>query len=220
VKFLSALDSDELATVASSLTISRYQKGEAVFDSLERVRQVHILLCGAVKVSRVNPDTGKELILYIVAPGEPFGVIPFFDEKDSDLIATALRASRVGKIDREALEPLLADRGVEDAFLQLVASRGRRLEERLYELAFHDVSRRLALLLVQLSEQFPKERECGREIGIWLSQQDLASFIAATREMASLTINDFKRKGWIAAHGRKICLHDVDALQEFISREP
>lgn len=217
VRFLAPLDSDSLGRLASAMHITRYRKGEIVFDPFERVTDVHILISGAVKVSRVNPDTGKEFILYIVGPGEPFGVIPFFDERPADRIATTLRASRVARVERRAFEKVLGNREVETEVLRLVASRGRRLEDRLYDLAFHDVARRLALLLLQLSEQFPHTRPCGRGVSIWLSQQDLANFIAATREMASLTINDFKRNGWVAVHGRRLCIHDPDALEDFVS---
>jgi CRP/FNR family transcriptional regulator len=216
VRFLSALDAEELGALASSLAIHRYRKGQTVFDQTESVADVSILLSGLVKISRVDPESGKELILYMVGPGEPFGVIPFFDEKPANRLATALKASRVATIDRHTFAPLLERRAVEDAVLHMVAARGRRMEDRLYDLAFHDVSRRLAQLLLQLSEQFPKERECGSQIAIWLSQQDLANFVAATRETVSLTINDFKRRGWIATHGRRICIHDAKALDEFI----
>jgi CRP/FNR family transcriptional regulator len=216
VRFLSALDAEELGALASSLTVHRYRKGQTVFDQTETVTDVSILLSGLIKISRVDPESGKELILYIVGPGEPFGVIPFFDEEPANRIATALRASRVATIDRHTFAPLLERRAVEDAVLHMVAARGRRMEDRLYDLAFHDVSRRMAQLLLQLSEQFPKERDCGHQISVWLSQQDLASFIAATREMASLTINDFKRRGWVATHGRKLCIHDAGALDEFV----
>jgi len=48
---------------------------------------------------------------------------------------------------------------------------------------------------------------------IFLSPQDLANLIGASREIVSLTLSDFRRRGLVRARGRKLVL-DAGAFGE------
>ncbi|MFQ5675723.1 MAG: helix-turn-helix domain-containing protein [bacterium] len=49
--------------------------------------------------------------------------------------------------------------------------------------------------------------------GFDITQQELANLVGSTQEMLSMTLNRFRRSGWIDVHRRYICLHNLEAVQ-------
>ncbi len=174
--------------------------------------RVFVVLRGAVKVCRIEPSDGKELILFVVRPGVPFGALPFVEETDDDTVTIALQKSTLGDIHRDDLAKFLSGSAGQQAVIKLVQDNAALIRQRMAEVAYGDVETRIARLLLRLGEDHGRKKPCGYQIRLPLSQQDIGNFVAATRETASLTLNEFKRQGWIAIHNRKICLHDFEAL--------
>lgn len=200
--------------LASRLRSTLFAKGTPVFTPGQELSRTYFLLSGSVKVSRIEASDGKELILYLVKPGEPFGAMPFEMDKDVKRVAVAHQKSHVGILGKSEWVRLLeTDERLYESLLQLAGSRLRQLQGRMAEITYREIPCRIARLLLRLSADYPKERECGVQIGLPFTQQDISDFIAATREMTSLTINDFKRKGWIALHNRRICIHKPRSLR-------
>ena len=199
--------------LASRLRNVVFARGKPVFTPGKELSRTYVLLRGSVKVSRIEASDGKELILYLVKPGEPFGAMPFAMDRDVKRVAIAHQKSQVGILGKKEWEKLLkTDPALYTSLLQLAGSRLQQLQERLAEIAYREIPCRIARLLLRLSAEYPRERNCGVQIGLTFTQQDISNFVAATREMTSLTLNDFKRKGWIAIHGRRICIHKPRSL--------
>jgi CRP/FNR family transcriptional regulator len=186
-----------------------------IFTPGRELAGTYYLLRGSVQVSRIEAGDGKTLILYMVRPGEPFGSLPFTGRRDPKRIAVAHQKSLVGVLGRKQWERLFrSDRAFHRSAVQVAGFRLQQLEARMAEIAYRDVDCRLARLLLRLSREYPLERECGGQIRLPFTQQELSNFIAATREMTSLAINEFKRKGYIAIHNRRICIHKPRKLRE------
>lgn len=200
--------------LAGRLRSVDFARGEPVFTPGKDLSRTYVLLSGSVKVSRIEASDGKELILYLVKPGEPFGAMPFTMDKDVKRVAVAHQKSRVGVLGKREWEKLLkSDPALYVLLLQLAGSRLRQLQGRMAEIAYREIPCRIARLLLRLSAEYPKERDCGVQISLPFTQQDISDFVAATREMTSLTLNEFKRKGWIAIHGRRMCIHKPRSLR-------
>lgn len=200
--------------LASRLRTTEYAKKDLVFTPGRELSNTYFLLRGSVKVSRVEPSDGKELILYLVKPGEPFGALPFTGGIEDKRIAVAHQKSLVGVFGKRAWEKVLAsDRELYRSVTRVAGERLLQLQGRMTEIAYRDVHCRVARLLLRLSREYPLKRECGVQIRLPFTQQDISNFIAATREITSLTINDFKRNGWIAMHNHRICIHKPRALR-------
>jgi CRP/FNR family transcriptional regulator len=205
---------ETVGAITKALRITEYKRGTPVFTPGQELENSYILLRGSVKVSRVEAIDGKELILYLVKPGEPFGAWTSVKNKDVKRAAVAHQKSLVGVLDRGKWQQLLAsDPALNRSALGIASSRLQELQGRMTEIAYREVDCRIARLLIRLSREYPQKRDCGVQIRLPFTQQDISDMIAATREMTSLTINDFKRRGWIAVHGRRICVHKPRSLR-------
>jgi len=206
----SRMEPARLEEVARSLRVQSYRRRELVFTSRGEAPGVLILLDGRVKLTRTDPRTGRELILYIVRPGEFFG--PPEADAAEPVSAVALEESVVGRMHLAEYERLIQNADFSAEIARMTASRLAHVTSRLDEMVFRDVPARLARMLLRLAHDFPGEHTRGA-IDVRLTQQDLADLIGSTRESASLAVNHFKRQGLIDVRQRVIFIRDSERLR-------
>jgi len=208
-------DPHELQSVTRVLRVRQFSPREPVFLSTHTRDNVYFLLTGRVKVTRIDPHTGKELILYIIRPGELFGLLKGADgSPHAGNSAIAMARSLVGYVHRTDFERLAQHGAVAAELNRMADERLLSVTHRLEEMVFRDVPSRLAALLLRLSERFPRRGDGRTGIDVRLTQQDLADMIGSTRESASIVINDFKRRGLIEVKRRNIWITDADSLRQ------
>ncbi|MFQ5709936.1 MAG: Crp/Fnr family transcriptional regulator [bacterium] len=204
----------ELESLTDLLHLNEFDKRNLIVFPGDNGNKIHFLVKGRAKLSRLSDD-GNEFILEILRPGEIFGPLAVPQEHSTNAQVVALERCLVGHIHHSDFNQLMEKKP--DLCFEVIKVMGERLvriENRLEELLFRDVPCRLARLLLRLSEEYPHELDCGVRIDVTLTQQELANLIGATREMTSITLNRFKRNGWIETHERCICLHDLKNLKK------
>jgi CRP/FNR family transcriptional regulator len=205
------METPQLEEIARSLRVQSYRRRELVFTSRGEQPGVLILLDGRVKLTRADPRTGRELILFIVRPGELFGM-PETDASEP-ASAVALDQSVVGRMRPTDFERLTLDPEFSVEITRMTVSRLAHVTSRLDEMVFRDVPARLARVLLRLARDFPGEHNGAATIDVRLTQQDLADLIGSTRESASLAVNHFKREGLIDVRQRVIFIRDSERLR-------
>jgi len=95
----------------------------------------------------------------------------------------------------------------------LISRRLIKLEEKFQIAVSRDVSSRIAGVLLDLAEGFGKTSEGGVAIKLPLTHLEIASLIGSTRETTCVTLNKFRRNGWISSDKRRIVLLDTGALR-------
>lgn len=202
-----------LQRLASGMETRTLQRGEMVFPCEQGAC---FLLSGCVGIIRIDPASGKEVILYIVKPGEFFGNSWPRNTDGHKSVARALQNSRVGYVKGNNFRDLMLDDAFRDEMQRNLESRLMQLESRIEELVFSRVKSRLARLLVRLSGDFAGDcpEHKGSLISVTLTQNDVACLIGASREITSLTLNELRRAGSIAFHERRICVHDSESLTQ------
>ncbi len=207
-------DPGELEALTRVLRVKQYARREPVFLPSSELNNVYFLLSGRVKITRIDPQTGKELILYIIRPGELFGLLSHIaGTADAGNSAVALERSLVGYIHRPDFERLAQRRAIATEMSRLAGKRLVMVTNRLEEMVFRDVPERLAGLLLRLADEFPRDSRDGRGIDVRLTQQDLADLIGTTRESANIAINNFKHRGLIDVRRRTIWITDAAGLR-------
>ena len=214
--FSSSIGETALQRLAGNMHVRTFPRGDMFLPSLNGDAALCVLLEGSVGVCRVDPLSGKEVILYIVKPGEFFGNLGTPGSEQRASMVRALEKSRVGTIDTAGYQRLMRDERFQRAVQQSMQMRLAQLEGRMEELLFNSVKSRLGRLLLRLSNDFPGQcpERHGTMIDVSLRQSDIACLIAASREITSLTLNELRRAGCIDFHERRICIHDRDALRE------
>jgi len=99
--------------------------------------------------------------------------------------------------------------------LAVIARRLRDSDQMASDLAFLDVSGRLARRLLDLSATNGVQREDGILLQVTLTQEELANMIGVTRESVNRNLSMFRRLGLIAREGRKIILRNSAGLQAY-----
>lgn len=214
LQFFPGIESEDLALVAQHVHLRRYAKGARIFGPADTASGLYLLFSGRVKVTRVNATDGKELILYLVRPGEILGLLRYLLPSYVNKSAVTIEPSQIGFLHRDNCDRLMARLPLAASFNEALALRARRGEDRLFEISFRSVPERIAHLLLRLADEHAHARECGVQIDVRLTQQEIAGVIAATREMTSLTLNEFRRSGWIEMHNHFICIHQRAPLEE------
>lgn len=203
------VSSSDLARVAG---ITRFQSVDkrSRIAALNDVSHLSFLMDGLAKASRLDGN-GGETILYLMKPGEAYGV-PVSDFRE-DISIVALQPSVVARIRLRELEQIIGSVKLQAEISRVRSLRMRQMEDRLDEMSGR-VPARTARILLRLCKEFPKALTCGTKVNVLLTQQDIASMIGATREVTSSTLNVFRRRGWVGIHDRYMCVHNADGLYE------
>lgn len=130
------LGSQELATVASRMSLSTYGAGEVIFHKDEPGTTLHIIAAGSVKIY-VPSEGGEEAPLAILRAGDYFGELALLDGGSRSASAAALTKTATLSLDREEFLRFIttnADGAV--AVFRALASLIRQQNTQLYEKFF------------------------------------------------------------------------------------
>ena len=202
-----------LKSAGPARKVVNYREGDIVFAQGDAGSDVRYLQKGAVKLS-VLSHIGKEAVVAMLTPGDFFGEGVLAGQSVRIGTATAVVASSVLVIEKEAMARLLHDEPTfAERFLTYLLGRNIRIEADLVDQLFNSSEKRLArtlLLLARYGEANP-QRNLPR-----ISQETLAEMIGSTRSRVNFFMNKFRKLGLIEYNGNlkvnssllSIVLHD------------
>src|ERR1039457_1984172 len=204
---------ETLAKLAATAQTQSYRARQVVYLPGDRANTVRFIASGRVKVSKVTRD-GKELTLAYRTGGDYFGETCLLEGGPREEMVEAMESTTGVELDRTGLDELIANNApVACLFARSMISRWRALQTKVEQLVFKDVGSKLAELLLRLGSEHGIEHRRGLEIGLKITHQEMANLIGSTRETVSLTLSQFKRKGYIHTEGRKVILADRESLR-------
>ena len=157
---------------------------------------LYIVLDGRVKLSQAS-SVGRQLLIGILGPGQEFGEISVL-EKHIPVTATAIIDGTLAVLDRDRLLQAIANRpAIAKALLGALAGHQWRRATRLYtDVAFLDVSTRLARLLLELADRYGTNINWRIAVPHGLSQLELAQLVGGSRESVNRALASFATQGW------------------------
>jgi CRP-like cAMP-binding protein len=99
------------------------------------------------------------------------------------------------------------------AVLEMLTERLRDADRKRAEFGSMDATGRVAARLAELAERHGHAVEGGMRIELGLSQEELASWVSASREAVSRALRLFRERGWISTQRRGITVLNLDALR-------
>ena len=101
--------------------------------------------------------------------------------------------------------------------LTLLVERLREADRQRVEFGSLDVPHRVARLLVDLVESGAGDSDDGgaTEIGIHLTQEELAGMVSASRESLARALGAIRKRGLIRTGRRSIIVLDIDRLRAY-----
>lgn len=201
------LSPDERRTLAQRMRVKHYARDEVVFHREDPAGHLYVIVAGTVKIA-LPDENGREVVVAIERGGDAFGELALFDDSPRSATVTALAETEMLLLARRDFLGVLENNPqAMSRMLGLLAQMVRRSSARVEDLVFLDLPGRVAKCLLDLSEVAGERHE------IELTQEDLASFVGATRVSVNRVLSDLEKRGAIAIGRRHITVKDVDLLQ-------
>ena len=203
----------ELDEVFGLINERKFKRETIIFHENEPGNYFYIIKAGRVKVYKLSED-GRELIIGIFGDSGVFGDVPVFDGGPYPASAAAMTDTIVWAISRADFEKLVTAHP--EISLKLIRVLGRRLRQAhnvLRGMALKNVPQRMAILLLNLKEEYGRETRDGILLELPLSRQDMAELIGVSRETATRELSKLAKTGTIIIDGRNITIVNEPKLR-------
>jgi CRP/FNR family transcriptional regulator, cyclic AMP receptor protein len=212
VGFLDSLSVEEVDALRAASVRRAYGANVTLLHQADEAGPVVVLLSGRVKITM--SQAGREAIVAVLGPGELVGELAAIDGGPRSTTVTTLEPVDALVLSRSDFAALLERHPrIALAILRTVAHRLRYADVQQAQFATHDVVGRLARRLVELCERFGTQQERGIEIRLPLSQEELASWVGASREAVSKAFQLLRSLDIVETGRRRVTVLDLGALE-------
>ncbi|HVX48997.1 MAG TPA: response regulator [Chitinophagaceae bacterium] len=192
---------------------TRLAKKQVVYTEGKRPRFLYYVTEGKIKTFRIHED-GKEYITNLYTAGDFMGYLPLLEDSLYDENAEILEDAEMLMIPKDDfLNVLYKDISIASAFIKLIAQNVKDKEERLMQLAYGSLRKRVAKALLDIYNKFNKEGS-NRQLNI--SREDIAQYVGTATESLIRTISDFKTEKLIETVEGKIRIINPEKLQHLL----
>jgi CRP/FNR family transcriptional regulator len=208
IPLFEGLPVEQLEDLSAIVEEPLFRKGQSIFSEGDEGTGFYVVASGRVKVFKLSPE-GKEQILHILGPGEPFGEVPVFAGQHFPASAEALEESRLFFFPRASIVRLIRKNpGLALNMLAVLSRRLRVFASLIEDLSLKEVPGRLAAYLLFLSS---KDRG-STDLELTITKGQLASLLGTIPETLSRILGKMSAQGLIETDGRKITLLDPEGL--------
>jgi CRP/FNR family transcriptional regulator, cyclic AMP receptor protein len=189
--FLSILDGGK--------TIAEFSQNKALFSQGDRCDAIYYIDRGKVKLTVIS-EQGKEAVVAILGVGDFFGEGCLAGQPLRMATAVTMEDSRIIRVEKATMVKALHERPeFSQKFMAFLLNRNVRVEEDLVDQLFNSSEKRLARLLLILSN-VGKEAD-PEPVLAKINQETLAEMIGTTRSRVSFFMNKFRKLGLISYNG-------------------
>jgi CRP/FNR family cyclic AMP-dependent transcriptional regulator len=214
VGFLAELDPAAREQLERMGRRRRFETGATLFLEGDLGPNVIIVYAGRVKVFATDTD-GHNVVLAVRGPGDVLGDLGAIDGQSRSASGSALEPVDAQLLTADDFRTFLADTpGAALALLRVVIARLRDSDRLRVEFGAHDALGRVASRLVELADTSGEPTEGGIRITLALTQEDLAQWVAASREAVARALASLRRRQLITTGRRQIIVTDLDGLRE------
>ncbi len=195
-----------LNDIAAHTQLREYERGDMLFWEDDPCAGLHILESGSVKLFRISPQ-GRQYIISVFTEGATCNEVPAFDGGPNPVNVEALEISRVWVTDSEMLRGLVVSNP--EFALKILNKFGqnlRNLVRKVSEMAFYQVTNRLARLIIELPAEGTRPP--------W-TQEQLAARLGTVREVVARSLKELEKSGAIRIEDRRIQIADQNVLQQW-----
>ncbi|MCI5191530.1 MAG: Crp/Fnr family transcriptional regulator [Candidatus Electrothrix sp. AU1_5] len=199
-----------LEQIADLASIKKFQRGESIFFEGDKATGFYMVGQGRVKIYKMSLD-GKEQILHIFGPGEPFGEVPVFHGRPFPANAISIEASTMLFFPRQRfIELINSTPSLALSMLAVLSMRLRRFAAQVESLSLKEVPARLAAHLIYLTE----EQNNTSMVRLDIPKGQLASLLGTSPETLSRIFTKMSNEGIIRVKGKEIELLEYQILLE------
>jgi CRP/FNR family cyclic AMP-dependent transcriptional regulator len=218
LKNIAWLTSRQLKRLADALTTRRVEKHGIIFDKRSTPEAAYVLLSGVARITSRN-RRGERTLVMMVAPGMIPGVVLPAAGVDYKFTCEAVTACQIGTVSLATFVEIAL--GIASAdFKSMAASYSGRwdlVQLRCSNFMGCTLEERVALILLELSENFGVRAGPATRLTVPTRHQDLAELVGATRPRVTEFLSAFERRHFIVRDGRQMTVMR-DRLEKFLEQ--
>jgi CRP-like cAMP-binding protein len=214
ITLFAGLPGDQMESIQRIVVEKQLEKGETIFSDGDEADGFYVVITGRVKIYKLSLD-GKEKILHMFGPGQPFGEVPVFAGQKFPAHAQAISASRLLFFPRTSFVALIAaNPSLALNMLAVLSRRLRQFTDQIENLSLKEVPARLASYLISLADQ----QNAFNHVTLTTSKGQLASILGTIPETLSRIFARLSAQNLIRVEGRTIALLDRQGLEDLAAR--
>lgn len=185
----------------------QYPSKTTIIHHGDKPDTLYYIIDGSVSVV-IEDDEGREIILAYLNKGDFFGEMGLFDEESNRSAWVVARNScELAEINYDQFKRLAKQEPeILFALTSQIASRLRRTSAKVRDLAFLDVTGRVAATLLDLAKQ-PDAITHPDGMQIRITRQEIARIVGCSREMVGRVLKDLEERGLIHARGKTMVIY-------------
>ena len=208
--YFQGLGEASLEILSVDMSLRQYERGEVLFWEGDPCSGLHIIQNGSVKLNRISPQ-GRQHIIRVLQEGETCNEVPVFDGGLNPVNVEALERTTVWVVTASAVQALMQkDPEFMRKTIQNLARAMRHLVRMASEIAFYQVTNRLARLITEIPAV-----DLSGEGGMRWTQDQLAARLGTVREVVARSLRELERSGAIELDNRRIFIKDVGVLEQW-----
>lgn len=205
---LGGLSGEDMDALLSISVEKKMESGEMIFFEGDPANGFYIVADGMVKIYKLSAG-GKEHILHMFGPGEPFGEVPVFSGSAFPANAeTTKKCILLFFPRRDFVNLIAANPHLAMNMLAVLSKRLRHFTIQVENLSLKEVPARLAGYFLLLAE----EQKNTAVVTLNISKGQLAGFLGTIPETLSRMLKKMNEHGLIDVEGRNIRLKNYDGL--------
>ena len=215
VPLFSELEISHLREISEISRIEQFKKNRHIFLENDDYRGFYIVLKGSVKVYRISSE-GKEYILHLRKPPQPFADVPLFEEGGNyPANAQALDDSLLLFIPKEGFTELIRKNpSIALKMLAGFAKRMRNMTNKMEEISTKEVSNRLARFILEEIKKNNSIKLPEPFLRLTISKSTVATYLGTITETLSRTFKKLHNENIIVVNGKKIFVKDLKKLRQ------
>lgn len=178
-----------------------------------------VIISGRLDLTRANPDTGRQITLFTLSPGDAYDVITLLDDQEHYIEAIALEPLEIITAPLKTVRQWVSQHSAfNQALLPYLGRKLRALENLSADLALYDTLTRLSLLILEQATPTPLLDHRGRErlpsINT-LSDETMARMIGSVRVVVNRHLQELARLDLIHTSRGKLVVTDLERLRKY-----
>ncbi|MBF8965485.1 Crp/Fnr family transcriptional regulator [Pontibacter sp. FD36] len=212
---LHILSKSEMEAMDRMAVMRNMPRNQVIYFPEDTSDTVFLLKKGKVKISRLS-ESGKEMILAILGPGEIFGELSITGQVKREEIAEATEDAVICSVSISDFQRMMEmNPKFNLQVTKFIGFRLKKIQSRLEGLIFKTAEQRVRYLLKELAEEHGRQiinNPEERVVKMRLTHEDIAKLSATSRQTVTTVLNDLEKHGLISYDRSRIFVRKYSEL--------
>lgn len=204
--------------IAQHFHLIKWDKGSYINPN-NLMTQFYFVQTGQLEIKRNNPDTGREVTLDVLYPGDSFDITTLLDGKPHDVILEPISSSiQLVSVPIAMMRKWIwTYPEINQQFLPYLAHKIREQEDLATSFVLHDITTRLSRLILKHTKKIQRntggEEEAHKTHLInGFSDETLARMVGSVRQVVNKQLQYWRSQGIINKKRNQLIINDLDAI--------